>query len=162
VLPLPSDHANSHNHDSDASHLEQLKTPDASSPFTLGTSSGTGNGVEDEHALSSPSYTFFSGSWTPRAPRRVEDAVISAERLLTSRSGLVPPFGARWICVASDVRDRRVYLAHRIGADRVLRADSAEKLVQRISSFAFDTSCRSVRRARGLDDRSNRWAGRFK
>ncbi|HHP7237765.1 hypothetical protein [Longibacter sp.] len=96
------------------------------------------DGTADEDPRPATSDTHFSGSWTSRARGRVQDAVFSAERLLTHRSGLpVPPFGARWVCVAHSARDRSVYLAHRIGADRVLRADSVEKLVQRICSFAF-------------------------
>ncbi|PEN14893.1 hypothetical protein CRI94_00945 [Longibacter salinarum] len=80
----------------------------------------------------------FSGAWSPNAEERIRRAVNAAERLLLHHADYpVPPFGARWVCVVDEVSSRRIFLAHRLGANRVLRAESAEKLKQKICAFAL-------------------------
>jgi hypothetical protein len=82
--------------------------------------------------------TFFSGRWEGDAEQRIRKAVDAAERLLVhSNDYPVPPFGARWVCVADQVHDRTVFLAHRIGASHVLRGESVDELTQKICSFAL-------------------------
>jgi len=96
--------------------------------------------LSEAHAdrSSDASMTHFSGTWEPSGEERVRHSIRIAERFLVHTKGMsAPPFGARWVCVADRVGDRRFYLAHRIGSSRVLRGSTCMELSDAICDFAL-------------------------
>jgi len=92
-----------------------------------------------DEAHSTDGVTHFSGSWNHEKRVAITKAIEAAEQMISHRSEYpVPTFGAQWVCVMDTVMDRTFFLAHRLGASKVLRGNSISELRTAICAFALD------------------------
>lgn len=92
-----------------------------------------------DEAHSTDGITHFSGSWNHEKRVAITKAIEAAEQMISHRSEYpVPTFGAQWVCVMDTVMDRTFFLAHRLGASKVLRGNSISELRTAICAFALD------------------------
>lgn len=83
------------------------------------------------HTASSKSTrVYYRGPWTPAEHDTIEAVVSRAE---ATRPSWNHTLGKPWVCLCVAVGATNVYLAHRMGEDRVFRASSAQGLADQIA-----------------------------
>lgn len=81
-------------------------------------------------ASSESTSVYYRGTWTHAEHAAIESAVDRAE---ASRPPWNHTLGKPWVCLCIAVGAKSVYLAHRMGEDRVFKATTAQDLADQIA-----------------------------